>query len=139
MRSSGLTLSYEDSPLPSPSVPLSSQQETTTAGATSESTKLKMAGIGGLTVLGTALVVMIGAERIADKTGQTAERIALLSKAGSAEEAELLKKTEKVAHAVALGSANGASDALKTRWWPSLSLLSFLWGGDSKKDPAKKK
>jgi len=129
---------------------LPSHQETTTASATSESIKLKMAGIGGLTVLGTAGIVMIGAERIADKTGQTAkeiadktgqtaERIALLSKAGSAEEAELLKKTEKVAHAVALGSANGASDALKTRWWPSLSLLSFLWGGDSKKDPAKKK
>jgi len=108
-----------------------------------------MAGIGGLTVLGTALVVMIGAERIADKTGQTAKdiadktgqtakEIAMLSKAGSAEEAELLKKTEKVAHAAALGSANGASDALKTRWWPSLSLPSFSWGGDSKRDPAKK-
>jgi len=101
---------------------LSSQQETTTAGATSESTKLKMAGIGAFTVLGTVLgtvlVVMNGAERIAEKTGQTAKDIALLSKAGSAEEAELLKKTEKVAHAAALGSANGASDALKTRWWP---------------------
>lgn len=109
-----------------------------TAGATSDSIKLKIAGIGGLTVLGTALIVMIGAERIAHETGQTAKEIAMLSKAGSAEEAELLKKTEKMAHAAALGSANGASDALKTRWWPSLSLPSFMCGGDSKKDPVKK-
>lgn len=118
-----------------------------TAGATSDSIKLKIAGIGAFTVLGTvlgtALIVMSGAKDIADKTGQTAKEIAMLSKAGSAEEAELLKKTEKMAHAAALGSANGASDALKTRWWPSLSLPSlslpsFMGGGDSKKDPVKK-
>jgi hypothetical protein len=121
-----------------------------------------IAGIGGLTVLGTSLgtaaIVMSGAKDIAHETGQTAKEIAMLSKAGSAEEAELLKKNEKMAHAAALGSANGASDALKTRWWPSFSLPSFslpsfslpsfslpsfslpsfMGGGDSKKDPVKK-
>jgi len=46
--------------------------------------------------------------------------IATISKLGSAEEQETLKKTEKIAHAAALGSANGASEALKNSWW-------FLW------------
>ena len=57
------------------------------------------------------------AVEVADKAAQSAEKIALLSKAGSAEEAATLKKTEKMAHAAALGSANGATDALKSRWW----------------------
>ena len=57
------------------------------------------------------------AEKIADKAAESAKEIALLSKAGSAEEAAALKKTEKMAHAAALGSANGATDALKSRWW----------------------
>ena len=57
------------------------------------------------------------AEKIADKAAESAEKIALLSKAGSAEEAATLKKTEKMAHAAALGSANGATDTLKSRWW----------------------
>ena len=60
------------------------------------------------------------AERIADKTGQTAKDIAMISKSGSAEEQAVLDKTEKMAHAAALGSANGASEALKNSWW-------FLW------------
>ena len=57
------------------------------------------------------------AKEIADKAGERAKEIALLSKPGSAEEAATLKKTEKLAHAAALGSANGATDALKSRWW----------------------
>ena len=57
------------------------------------------------------------AEKIADKAAESAKEIALLSKAGSTEEAAALKKTEKMAHAAALGSANGATDALKSRWW----------------------
>jgi hypothetical protein len=48
---------------------------------------------------------------------QTVKEYAVLSKAGSAEEAAALKKTEVMAHVAALGSANGASDALKSRWW----------------------
>ena len=73
-------------------------------------------------------IVMSGAEKIADKAVQGAmeisekavqgaEKIALLSKAGSSEEAAMLKMTEKMAHAAALGSANGATDALKSEWW----------------------
>ena len=58
-----------------------------------------------------------GAMEISDKAVQGAEKIALLSMAGSSEEAATLKKTEKMAHAAALGSANGATDALKSRWW----------------------
>jgi len=71
--------------------------------------------VGGL-VTSTA-IVMFGAVKIADKVAESAKEIALLSKAGSAEEAATLKKTEKMAHAAALGSANGATDALKSRWW----------------------
>ena len=74
-----------------------------------------------VTVLGTALIVMNGAKDIA-----------MLSKAGSAEEAASLMKTEKMAHAAALGSAHGASDALKARWWPQ-----FFSRDDSGKGPAK--
>ena len=48
---------------------------------------------------------------------QTVKDYAVLSKAGSAEEAAALRKTEVMAHAAALGSANGASDALQSRWW----------------------
>ena len=48
---------------------------------------------------------------------QTVKEYALLSKAGSAEEAAALKKTEVMAHAAARGSANGASDALQSHWW----------------------
>jgi len=62
-------------------------------------------------------IVMLGAVKIVDTVAQSAKEIALLSKAGSAEEAATLKKTEKMAHAAALGSANGATDALKSRWW----------------------
>ena len=72
-------------------------------------------------VLGTALIVTNGAKDIA-----------MLSKAGSAEEAESLKKTAKMARAAALGSAHGASDALKARWWPQ-----FFSRDDSGKGPAK--
>ena len=85
--------------------------------------------------LASVLVIAQTAERIADKTGQTAEKIATISKFGSAEEQETLKKTEKMAHAAALGSANGASDALKNRWW-------FLWpfsSSSSSSNSAKRK
>ena len=57
------------------------------------------------------------AKEIADKAAESAKEIALLSKAGSAEEAATPKNTEKMAHAAALGSANGATDALKSTWW----------------------
>jgi hypothetical protein len=77
---------------------------------------------------------MLGIGRIVDKKLDTAEKIAYIkletaekiayitlksavSIAGSTEEAATLKKTEKMAHAAALGSANGATDALKSRWW----------------------
>jgi len=73
---------------------------------------------GKVTVLGTALIVMNGAKDIA--------------MLGSAEEATSLMKTEKMAHAAALGSAHGASDALKARWWPQ-----FFSRDDSGKGPAK--
>jgi fructose/tagatose bisphosphate aldolase len=69
-------------------------------------------------VLGTALIVTNGAKDIA--------------MLGSAEEATSLMKTEKMAHAAALGSAHGASDALKARWWPQ-----FFSRDDSGKGPAK--
>ena len=71
--------------------------------------------------MGSVLIVMNGAKDIVT-----------LSKAGSAEEAESLKKAEKMARAAALGSAHGASDALKTRWW-----LQFFSRDDSGKGPAK--
>ena len=48
---------------------------------------------------------------------QAVKDYAVLSKAGSAEETAALRKTEVMAHAAALGSANGASDALQSRWW----------------------
>ena len=71
--------------------------------------------------MGTALIVMNGAKDIVT-----------LSKAGSVEEAESLKKAEKMARAAALGSAHGASDALKARWWPQ-----FFSRDDSGKGPDK--
>ena len=64
-----------------------------------------------------AVIKLETAGEIVDKVGETAEKRVLLSKAGSTEEAATLKKTEKMAHAAALGSANGATDALKSRWW----------------------
>jgi hypothetical protein len=72
-------------------------------------------------VLGTALIVTNGAKDIA-----------MLSKAGSAEEAASLKKAEKMARAAALGSAHGASDTFKARWWPQ-----FFSRDDSGKGSAK--
>ena len=71
--------------------------------------------------MGTALIVMNGAKDIVT-----------LSKAGSVEEAESLNKEEKMARAAALGSAHGASDALKARWWPQ-----FFSRDDSGKGPDK--
>jgi len=62
-----------------------------------------------------AFITLESAGEIVDKVGETSEKRVLLSKAGSAEEAATLKKTEKMAHAAALGSANGATDALKSR------------------------
>ena len=79
------------------------------------------AGMAMVTVLGSVLIVMNGAKDIA-----------MLSKAGSAEKDASLMKAEKMAHAAALGSAHGASDALKTRWWPQ-----FFSRDDSAKGPAK--
>jgi hypothetical protein len=77
-----------------------------------------------------AVVFVLTLERIADKAGQTAKDIAMISKSGSAEEQAVLDKTEKMAHAAALGSANGASEALKNRWW-LLWPWEFLWGRSS--------
>ena len=86
-----------------------------------------------VTILGTALIARQTALYIAkkngetalyiaEKNGQTALYIAMLSKVGSAEEAETLKKTENLARAAARGSVIGASDAVKTRWWVSWPL-----------------
>ena len=76
------------------------------------------------------LIIALTAKDIANQAGQRAENIARMSKSGSAEEKEALEKTEKMAHAAALGSANGASDALKNRWW-LLWPWELLWGPSS--------
>ena len=96
-------------------------------------TKIIVAGTFMATILGTAsiagqtakeIAVEAGqtAERIAVEAGQTAKEIAILSKVGSAEEAETLKKTGNLARAAARGSVIVASDAVKTRWWVSWPL-----------------
>ena len=46
-----------------------------------------------VSVLAIATIAGQTAERIADKTGQTAKEIAMFSKVGSVEQAETLKKT----------------------------------------------
>ena len=93
--------------------------------------------MNAVTVLGSVLIIAQiadkagqKAEHIADRAGQTAVNIARMSRSGSAEEKEALEKTEKMAHAAALGSANGASDALKNRWW-LLWPWELLWGPSS--------
>ena len=65
--------------------------------------KIIVAGMAMATILGTASIAGQAAKEIADKAGQSAERIAILSKVGSAEEAETLKKTENLARAAARG------------------------------------
>jgi len=89
----------------------------------------------GAVVIGLGSVLTL--ERIADKACQTAKDIAMISKSGSAEEQAVLDKTEKMVYAAAPGSANGASEALKNRWW-LLWPWEFLWGR-SDSSPAKSK
>ena len=62
--------------------------------------------------------------------------MALLSKAGSSEEAATLKKTEKMAHAAALGLANGATDALKFEMVDSVKSSKDSGSQSTRKDSA---
>ena len=82
-------------------------------------TKIIVAGMAKIIVAGMAMATILGTALIA---GQAAKEIAILSKVGSAEEAETLKKTENLARAASRGSVIGASDAVKTRWWVSWPL-----------------
>ena len=99
-------------------------------------TILGTALIAGQTALEIAVKAGQSAERIAVEAGQTAKEIAMLSKVGSAEEAESLKKTENLARAAARGSVIGASDAVKTRWWVSWPLSFWVSPPSPPKPPS---
>ena len=89
-----------------------------------------------ITILGTALIAGQTALEIAVEARQSAKEIAMLSKVGSAEEAESLKKTENLARAAARGSVIGASDAVKTRWWVSWPLSFWVSPPSPPKPPS---
>ena len=64
--------------------------------------------------------VVESAERVSDKIGSVSEKIATLSKAGSSEEKETMRKVQATADATGQGAVEGA---LKGVWPPTPYII----------------